>query len=285
MINFISKVKDNLKELLALIKRPEMAILPAHLAFFLVLSIVPLFLIIILTAASYFGQGEVVVNFIENTFPADVQEVIMATITRSRFDINTTLFVLISIFVASGGLYSVIVTANALYDNYQNNPVIRRIKAIFLTIILLIAFYFILIVMAFGNSIMAIVVNYIDNQSFLDYLNMIFIIVRWPFAFLYLLIVINLIYTIAPDNNIKIKSTFWGALFTTICWIIVTVIYSFWVDNFASYDLIYGSLSTIIVMMMWIYLLAYFLVLGLAINATIYFKKITRGDKNVKQSN
>ena len=51
-------------------------------------------------------------------------------------------------------------------------------------------------------------------------------------------------------------------------WIIGTEIYSIYIRNFAHYNLFYGSISNIIILMIWVYFLSYIFVFGLAINAT-----------------
>ena len=61
-----------------------------------------------------------------------------------------------------------------------------------------------------------------------------------------------------------------GAAFTTVLWSLATMIYSFYVTNFTHYDLFYGSLTNIIVMMIWIYILSYILIFGMAVNASNY---------------
>ena len=61
-----------------------------------------------------------------------------------------------------------------------------------------------------------------------------------------------------------------GAVFTALGWILVTAIYSYYVSHFSNYDLFYGSLSNLIVMMIWIYILAYTFVVGIAINVETY---------------
>ena len=61
-----------------------------------------------------------------------------------------------------------------------------------------------------------------------------------------------------------------GAVFTALGWILVTAIYSYYVSHFANYDIFYGSLSNLIIMMIWIYILAYILVIGIAINVETY---------------
>ena len=82
-----------------------------------------------------------------------------------------------------------------------------------------------------------------------------------------------ILYTIAPDNQIKSKTINRGALFTTLGWIIVTFIYSIYVSKFARYDVFYGSLSSIVILMVWVYILSNILVIGIAINANAYLEE------------
>ena len=82
----------------------------------------------------------------------------------------------------------------------------------------------------------------------------------------------------APDKRISSHYVKKGALFTTIGWIVVTSIYSYYANNLANYDLWYGGLSNIIVLMIWIYILAYILVLGIAINTNNY--ELTKNGSN-----
>ena len=79
---------------------------------------------------------------------------------------------------------------------------------------------------------------------------------------------LKLLYTIAPDKKIPSKSTTYGSIFTTIIWTIATAIFSYYLKYFANYNLIYGNLSSIIILMMWIYIISYVFVMGIAINAT-----------------
>jgi membrane protein len=98
----------------------------------------------------------------------------------------------------------------------------------------------------------------------------IYVLIKWPLAFVLIFFSIKLIYTLAPDFKIESKNVTRGSVFTTLGWIFVTLIYSYYVNNIAHYDIFYSSLSNIIVLMTWIYILAYILVLGIAINASSY---------------
>ena len=136
--------------------------------------------------------------------------------------------------------------------------------------ILLFLFLFVLIVLAYGN----VILNYLTGLSFLakfrDKIYIIFVLVKWPISFVLFFWILKLLYTMAPDEQISSSFMNKGALFTTIGWIITTFVYSYYVSHFANYSLFYGSLSGIIVMMMWVYLLSFIFVMGIAINAEGY---------------
>ena len=70
----------------------------------------------------------------------------------------------------------------------------------------------------------------------------------------------------APDRRRASSYTTYGAIFTTILWIIVTFIYSFYITHFARYDIFYGSLANLVILMLWVYLLAYIFVIGMCLN-------------------
>jgi membrane protein len=56
-------------------------------------------------------------------------------------------------------------------------------------------------------------------------------------------------------------------------WMVITQFYSYWVGNIAHYDIIYGSISSIIILLIWMYFLAYIFVIGLVLNAGIDCEK------------
>ena len=157
-----------------------------------------------------------------------------------------------------------------LYDIQDRNYVSRRIKAFLILVMLMTIFAFILIFLGFGNMILKFILNLnlIPNiSSFIYYL---FIYIKYPVAFVLTYFFIKATYVMAPDKRISSHYVKKGALFTTIGWIVVTSIYSYYANNLANYDLWYGGLSNIIVLMIWIYIISYIFVLGIAINVNEY---------------
>ena len=105
-------------------------------------------------------------------------------------------------------------------------------------------------------------------SNFADEFMMIFNLIKWPISLLIIYLNIKLIYTIAPSKNVRSEETTYGAVITTLGWILATLIFKFYLNHFARYDIIYGNLAAIIIMMVWMYFLSYIFVLGMAINAS-----------------
>ena len=162
-------------------------------------------------------------------------------------------------FLASNGTHSIIVASNTMYGLKHSSYISRRIKALILIVILLLLVIFNLVVIGFGNYIVEWILDLKFIAPISKTLYQLFILLKWPISILFVFFLVKLIYTIAPDSYIPSHYTNEGAIFTTILWILATIIYSFYVTNFSNYNLFYGSLTNIIVMMIWLYIIAYIL--------------------------
>ncbi|MDD3392978.1 MAG: YihY/virulence factor BrkB family protein, partial [Bacilli bacterium] len=193
-------------------------------------------------------------------------------------------FMITGFILASNGPHSIIIASNTLYSTENANYINRRIKSFVLSIILVILLVFIIVVLGFGNMIVKAIMDMDFLKNISDNLYFIFVLLKWPIAFILIFFTIKVIYTIAPDMNIRSKDVNIGSLFTTLCFMLATAVYSYYVTNFANYDIFYGSLSNIIILMMWIYILSYVLVLGIAINA-LYYQMAKKGLHNLELKN
>ena len=259
--------KKYFKKLWKIIKKPEMKILPGNIAFFLVLSIFPIVTLCGYLATFFNVSIDSVVNLISDILPNEVSSILIPYITGSGMDIHVGFSILLGYIVASNGAHSIIISCNTLYGLEHSSYFKRRIKSLYITILLLLLFIFSLVVLAFGNNILQFILSFGGIDINIYYL---YLVVKWPIAIIVTFIMIKSIFTMAPDSYIKSRITNKGAFFTCIAWLISTFIYSYYVQHFSHYDIFYGSLSNIIIMMMWIYLLSYSLVIGIAINVQNY---------------
>ena len=134
-----------------------------------------------------------------------------------------------------------------------------------MTLLLCLLYIFILIVPLLGNKIISSF-NYFDLKAIVD---PILAIVRGPLTWIIIYLFVKSIYVMAPDKDVDIKGFNLGAMFTTLFWVILTYIYSLWINNFASYATYYGSLSNIAILMLWLYWLCYIFVIGLCLNVKV----------------
>lgn len=266
----MNKIKMYFKELLKIISRREMTLLPGQLAFFMVLSLVPMATLMFFIFTNFSISLDMITNFIETSLPDEISNLITPNIGFSGSFINVLIFMITGFYIASNGLHSIIVASNVLYKIDRSSFAKRRIKAIFMTMLLIILFVTTAIFLAFGSSILKIILDLNIIRNFNQELYQIINLIKWPTSFIFMFIIIKILYTIAPDSPIPSKYMNKGALVTTIGWILVTYIYSYYIGNFANYGILYGSLANLVILMIWIYILAYIFVLGIVINTTIY---------------
>lgn len=270
----MKKIKDYLKKLYEIIVTPSMSYLPGNLAFFLVLSIFPILTLIGVIASKFSIDINSFVGLIDVSLPDKVSQVLSTFIQGKGFDTNIGLFMIIGFYLASNGADAIILASNNLYEFPNSDYLKRRIKAIFLIVLIVLLFIFMLLFLAFGNHIVNLILSYLSDKNLVKLIYYLFVILKWPFALFVIFFNVKLIYTIAPDWKIMSKHTTKGAIFTTISWIVVIKVYSFWVNHFSNYDLFYGSLSNIVILMLMTYIISYILVIGIAINVKSYEYKI-----------
>lgn len=78
--------------------------------------------------------------------------------------------------------------------------------------------------------------------------------------------IVSINYYIMPSEKIKFADIIPGSLFCSIGMMIATIGFSIYASQIANYDIIYGSLSSIVAMMFWLFLLAQIFCLGVVFN-------------------
>ena len=96
------------------------------------------------------------------------------------------------------------------------------------------------------------------------------VMIAFIFAFL------MLFNRIVPNLHLKFREVWPGALFSLVAWILVSWAFSFYVDNMARYSVLYGSLGTIIVLMLWLYIVSMLLLMGPQLNHTLVVMRLYR---------
>lgn len=264
----MDKIKGYSKKLLKILRKPEMTILPSNFAFNIILAIIPMLTIVVLIASYFDISIDLVSNLVSEVMPNQVSDIIIDVISGKGFDRSVGLFNIVAFIVASNGTYAIINTSNTLYKIKDRDYLKDRISAIILLLIIIILFVFLLVVPIFGDNIIKLMSNARILSNFTNETMIMFNIIKWPLTLLIVYLNIKLIYTVAPSKNIKSEETTYGAAFTTIGWMLSTIIFKYYLNHFARYDIIYGNLAAIIILMVWMFVLSYIFVFGMAINVS-----------------
>ena len=244
----------------------DLRVLPANLAYSFTLAIIPILTLVIYFLSKLSFPEAAVKAFLENNIPAALANIITPIFTTSM---NTSSFITIfaGIMVAANGCNAIIIASNTVF-NFKNSPLYKRYtKSMFIMILIIVLFAFILIVPLFGKSIVNFLIKYFSFfEKNKNLVNVIYTILQLPVSLFIMFFLIKLIYIIAPDGKIKSKYVNVGALFTTVSWLLSTVIFSFYLNHIARFDLVYGNIANIAILLIWLYVISFVFVVGICIN-------------------
>lgn len=275
--NMKKRIKKTVKNFLKILKQPEMQVLPGQLAFNMLMSLIPI-LAICVSIISYFISNFNLSSTINTYLPASLAEVIIPFIITKE---GTSIFIVFFAYIimATKAPKSIIITSNNLYKIKEDNNLKINLKAIFMTIVLIILLIFMIFIPILGNAF----VNILDNYLNISKIVWLITIIKVTSSFIFIYVSVKLLYTIAPSKEVRSSTTSTGALFTTISWIISTEIFSFYITNIASFDELYGNFANIVILLLWVYLLSSEFVIGMAMNINrynLYEKEEVEYEKN-----
>lgn len=259
-------IKDYWKNFWAVFWQPDMLILPGQLAFFFFLSVVPIITLISYGASYLHLSIDFISNFLVKAFGHDIANLVIPIVSNQNLSTGYLITLFVGYFIASNGAASIIVASNKIYGIKDSGFIKRRIKAIIMTLFIVLLFLFMLTVPLFGDKIIDLV-EYVNlNARITERIVLVFKVLKGPVSWFIIFLFIKILFTMAPDRKIPSSYVNYGAIFTSISWVLVTTIYSYYINNFARYDVFYGGLANIVILMLWVYLLAYIFVIGIGLN-------------------
>ena len=147
----------------------------------------------------------------------------------------------------------------------------RRAIAIALTVVISILLLVAITVMIAGETMISYLKSHIDSKGHFWYY--LIALSRWVIVIAIFFVSISLLYRYGPANKEKWKFLNTGSIMATTLAVLTSMGFSYYINNFASYNKIYGSLGTLIILMLWLYLNCLILLIGFELNASIDFSK------------
>ena len=245
----------------------------AQAAYFFVLSLIPIFLLLITmvqyTPVTMNDVMELVLPVFPDTVSPLIRSVIVQVYTKSNGFIPFTL--LVALWSAGKGVLSVTYGLNCIYQNTETrNYFYLRARACMYTFLFLVAIMLSLVLSVFGNSISVVVYEHAPLISKAIHK---IIHLRIYFTLPLLTFFWDLVYKYLPNRGAEGKTTLRkqlpGAFFTACGWMVLSFIFSVYLDIFKGFTNMYGSFTTIILVMLWLYTCMYIILLGGEINAIL----------------
>jgi membrane protein len=239
----------------------------AQLAYFFLLSLFPL-LITMFSLLPYLPlKTEDIMNFISDFAPGETITFIDSTLDTLLEKHNGGILsfgIIATLWAASNGMNAIIRAMNLAYEIDDDRPFfIVRGLSVLLTIVMIAVFIIALLLPVFGKHIgIYISSKFGYTDQFIDTWNTI----RFSLSSVILFIVFSAVYFLTPNRKMKCATVVPGAVFSTIGWILASLGFSFYVNNFGNYTFMYGSLGVIIVLMIWFYITGAVLIIGGEIN-------------------
>lgn len=265
MLKFNKKEKF-IKELIKKMKEDYIDESCAQCAYYTILSFVP-FLILLITLIQYTSINEqTLFDLLSKIIPISMNEVIIGIIKEvySKSFGTISVSIIFTLWSAGNGFFALMKSFNRIYgntDKKKNSYLYLKILSLLKTMVFIVLIIGGLLVLVFGKS-------YFDMfKEFGNYSRIVTDLVLVVIT----IIIFLLIYMSITKHKLSLKDQLYGAIIGGVALNIVSNIFSKFLVIFKGFSIMYGSLTTLMLVMMWVYAFFYILFLGCEINM-IYCK-------------
>ncbi len=244
----------------------------ASVGFFGFLSIFPVMAVFVLIYGLAFSPAEMAaqISFLQPFIPTTVYDILDARLselisnTTTRLTVSLILSTALAFYAGSKGIKSLIILINlAFHITHERSFIQSTFRALILTLAALLIFIIAL-------STIAAIPLLAAYFPFPQIAKTIALWSRWPILAIIIFIGFLGLYRFAPNREtVALKRLIPGAALATVLWILLSGLFSVYVQNFNNYSAEFGALSAAVVIMLWLYYSAFIVALGAVFNAEL----------------
>ncbi|MCB0760510.1 MAG: YihY/virulence factor BrkB family protein [Flavobacteriales bacterium] len=208
---------------------------------------------------------------IQGFFPGDTFDLVETTlddlINRKHNTLLSIGFLLV-LFYSSSSVNAILTGFSGSYNvEHKGNPVVFRLLSLLLMLVLTIFILMAVVLIIFSGMVFDYLkeFNFIPDDGIILLLN----IARWLITLFLIYMSISTLYNVGDYKGRRWKTFSAGASFATLFFIIASLGFAWFVNNFAQYNTLYGSLGTLLLLLIWINFNCNILLLGFELNASI----------------
>lgn len=244
----------------------------ANAAYFIMLSFIPC-TILLTTLVQYTGLERMdLIRFFQRIVPSSAMVLVSSIINQAYKQTTATISMsaVMALISAGQGMMALTQGLQLIYGVKEKRGfIVARIRATIYTVLLLVFVILYLFVGVFGTSISSYIVKKFPIAS---YAVGIFRSFKTIGLTLFSGVVFALIYRFVVKSSLKFHHHIPGAVLASAAWYCVSSILSWYVVEFQGFSNMYGSLTTIVLLMLWLYFGMYIILLGAEINSLLFQK-------------
>ena len=292
--NIKPSVVQRLKNIIQCIVRdmsdPFYLNIPPGLAYYFLLSTAPVVLLFSYVA-NFFFSGNMIVSLMRTYLPAQISSILIPFFSQQNESsgfLATLIFIVITLYLSTRGMYTLIKVADYATDNLiqasmRDVPVAmarRFMKALALTLLLILLVVLSLVFFVFGRTLLDIWVAHVEVGVFSDLIYRAYRLFSLPIVMGLSFLILTFIYSRMPATNLPYREVLPGSITATIGIMVASIGYLIYLRYFFRLDAIFGALTSIIVLILWFFMMSFMLVFGIVVNVAF---RDTRPEKPVTQ--
>lgn len=251
-----------------------------QLAYFAFLSIFPFIIFINSLISALKLSGNVVADVLSEIFPEEISQLIgmyIEYINGLGSGVGViSIGVIVALFSASKYLRSLSIGINLAYGITEKKYFLKRIlSSVFLTVVLGGVIILSLMAVAIGREWIYRIIILVDVPiSWLGIIS----VGKWLLIFFAYLTIITLIYYAIPLKKMKLLKVLPGAICAVAANFLLTYAYAIYIAYFSNFSILYGSVGAVLLLVLWLYFIGLFMIVGAEINSALeekgkYLKK------------
>lgn len=275
----ISKKMKQFNMFLKISEEDHISEYSAQCSYYTILSFIP-FVILLITLIQYTNiQQQTLFDAISKIIPSSMNEFVLGIVREvySKSIGTISISLIFTLWSAGKGLFALTKGLHSVYNTDEDNEksiLYLRIMALIDTVIFIVLIMLGMVLLVFGNSLKSLMQQHFGALENFNTLSQI----ATELGFIFVTFVIFLfLYRFMPNHKVTFKSQIPGAIFGAIALNVISFVFSKYLDIFKGFSITYGSLTTLMLIMMWTYSCFYSLFLGAELN------KITNKMKHREQ--
>lgn len=260
------RVKKMFVMIIAQFEDPYYQGVAAQIAFSLFLSIVPTLILTSQLLGLFSLSLDEIRHWIGDNVSVEGTDQLLSFLEDSPSGANNIFLAVLALYAASRAQFALMRVTNYTFTDGRITGQgfvrdrLRSIKTILITIFTVV---FSLVVLAYGELIINLVFGAVIGE---EISSAAWILLRWPIASAMYFLMISYNYYILPSVRVRFRDIIPGSIFAAVGFLVVTYVYTIYISLSTNYDILYGSFSHIVVLMLWFWFLAWVMCLGTMFN-------------------